>query len=251
MNYKKIFVLILLFFLTSCETINNQNKKKITFKVENRYQNSGFALIYDQNFSNKIKKLDERSLDIYHKTLPKNSNVKITNPVNGNYLIARVKSNKIKFSSFYNTVISKRIAKDLKLDANEPFIQILLLSKNSTFVAKKAKTFEEEKEVANKAPVDGIQINDLNVKKLKKEKIKEKTFSYSIKLADFYYKDTAEMMINRIKNETFLKDYKIIQLSKTKYRVLIGPFNDINSLKNSFKQVKTLNFENIEILNND
>ena len=59
------------------------------------------------------------------------------------------------------------------------------------------------------------------------------------------------MMINRIKNETFLKDYKIIQLSKTKYRVIIGPFNDISSLKNSFEEVKTLNFENIEILNND
>jgi len=251
MNYKKIFVLILLFFLTGCETINNQNKKKITFKVEDRYQNSGFALIYDQNFDNKMKKIDERSLDIYHKTLAKKSSVKITNPANGNYLIARVKSNKVNFSFFYNSVISKRIAEDLELDENEPFIEILLLSKDSTFIAKKAKTFDEEKEVANKAPIDGIQINDLNVKKLKKKKTKEKSFSYSIKLADFYYKDTAKMMINRIKNETFLKDYKIIQLSKTKYRVIIGPFNDISSLKNSFEEVKTLNFENIEILNND
>jgi len=251
MNYKKILVLILFFFLTNCETINKQNKKKITFKVEDRYQNSGFALIYDQNFDNKMKKLDERSLDIYHKTLTKKSSVKITNPANGNYLIARVKSNKVNFSFFYNSVISKRIAEDLELDENEPFIEILLLSKDSTFIAKKAKTFDEEKEVANKAPIDGIQINDLNVKKLKKKKTKEKSFSYSIKLADFYYKDTAEMMINRIKNETFLKDYKIIQLSKTKYRVIIGPFNDINSLKNSFEEVKTLNFENIEILKND
>ena len=70
-------------------------------------------------------------------------------------------------------------------------------------------------------------------------------------MADFYYNDTAKMMIKRIKNETFLKDYKIIQLSKTKYRVIIGPFNDISSLKNSFEEVKSLNFENIEILNND
>ena len=51
--------------------------------------------------------------------------------------------------------------------------------------------------------------------------------------------------------KTLLKNYKIIQLSKIKYRVLIGPFNDINSLKESFEQVKTLNFENIEILKND
>ena len=86
---------------------------------------------------------------------------------------------------------------------------------------------------------------------MKKKKIKKRTFSYSIKLADLYYKDKAEMMLDRIKNETLLKNYKIIQLSKTKYRVSIGPFNDISSLKKSFEEVKTLNFENIEIINND
>ena len=36
--------------------------------------------------------------------------------------------------------------------------------------------FEEEKKVAEKAPVDGIQINDLNTKKKKIKKIKIKNF---------------------------------------------------------------------------
>ena len=58
------------------------------------------------------------------------------------------------------------------------YIEIILISKNSTFVAKKAKTFEEEKNVAEKAPVDGIQINDLNAKKIKK-KIKKKFFLFN------------------------------------------------------------------------
>ena len=49
--------------------------------------------------------------------------------------------------------------------------------------------FDEERTVAEKAPVDDIQVNDLNVKKIKKETIKNKKFSYSIKVADFYYKD--------------------------------------------------------------
>ena len=57
-------------------------------------------------------------------------------------------------------------------------------------------------------------------------------------------------MISRIKDETSLKNYKIIKLSKTNYRVLIGPFNDINSLKESFEEIKLLNFENLEILKN-
>ena len=119
------------------------------------------------------------------------------------------------------------------MNLNEPFIELLLVSKNSTFIAKKAKMFEEEKMVAEKAPVDGIQINDLNNKKIKKNESKSKKFSYLIKVADFYYKDTAQIMINKIRNQTSINNLNIIKLSKTKYRVSIGPFNDIKSLKDS------------------
>ncbi len=87
-------------------------------------------------------------------------------------------------------------------------------------------------------------------KKNLKKKIKEKTFSYSIKVADFYYKKSANLMIDRIKSETTLKNIKLIELSKTNFRVLLGPYNDINSLKDSFEQMNLLNFENLEILKN-
>ena len=60
-------------------------------------------------------------------------------------LIAEVKSNRQKFSEFYNSIISKRIAEDLELDLKEPYIELILISKDSTFIAKKSKTFEEEK----------------------------------------------------------------------------------------------------------
>ena len=146
--------------------------------------------------------------------------------------------------------MSSRIAEELELDLNEPFIELILVSKNSTFIAKKAKMFEEEKSVAEKAPVDGIQINDLNVKKIKKKKSKNKNFSYLIKVADFYYKDTASVMLARIKSETSIKDLQIIKLSKTKYRLVIGPFNDIKTLKESFEKMNLFNFENLEILKN-
>ena len=110
--------------------------------------------------------------------------------------------------------------------------------------------FEEEKEVAEKAPVDGIQINDLNKKKKKKKKVEKEIFSYFIKIADFYYKNSAQMMRKRIIEETSLKNTKIVKLSKTKYRVLLGPFNDIKSMQQSFEKIKLLDFENIEILKN-
>ena len=249
MNYKNFLIILFIFFLNSCNqtTIQNFNKKKLI--IDNKYKNSGFTLIYNDSLKD-IKKLDERSLNIYHKSLKKRSQVKITNPKNGNTLIAEVKSNKIKFSNFYNSIISSRIAETLELDYSDPYIEIVLISKNSTFVAKKTKTYEEERVVAEKAPVDGILINDLNNQENKITKKKKLLFSYFIKVADFYYKDTAKLMVERIKSETSIKNIKITELSKTNYRVLIGPFNDIKSLKMSFEKMGHLNFENLEIINN-
>ena len=57
-------------------------------------------------------------------------------------------------------------------------------------------------------------------------------------------------MIDRIKKETLIKNLNIIQLSKTKYRVLIGPFNDIKTLRDSFEKMNSFDFENLEILKN-
>tara|TARA_Y100001954_G_C15736753_1_gene566217 strand:- start:621 stop:1169 length:549 start_codon:yes stop_codon:yes gene_type:complete len=167
------YIFIILFFFYGCDQSTKNNFLKDNIKIENRYQNSGFALIYDDS-STKTKALEPRSLDIYHKTLKKKSMIKITNPKNGKSLIANVKSNKVKFSEFYNSIISDRIVEDLELDREDPFIKIVLISKNSMFVAKKTKTFDEEKNVAEKAPIDGIQINDLNVVKKQKKKILKK-----------------------------------------------------------------------------
>ena len=78
-----------------------------------------------------------------------------------------------------------------------------------------------------------------------------KKFSYSIKVADFYFNKTALLMVNRIKDETRAKEPKIQKLSYNKYRVYLGPFNNINSLQNSFNDINILEFENIEIIQND
>ena len=249
MNCKRYILVFLSLLLFNCDQTTNINSNKISFEIEKRYSNTGFALIYNSDLLN-IKELENRSLDIYHNSLKKRSTVKIINPKNGKFLVAEVKSNKVKFSNFYNSILSPRIAQELDLDPIEPYIQIILVAKNSTFIAKKAKTFDEERIVAEKAPVDGIQINDLNEIKVKKKKIKEKGFSYSIKVADFYYKDTAIDMMTRIKNEASVDNLSIRKLSKTKYRVLIGPFNDIKTLRDSFEKMNYFKFENLEIIKN-
>jgi len=250
MNYKSLLIVFFIFLL-GCEQ-NNLNKNITNQEIMTKYKNSGFALIYDSALikEKKIsKKIDNRSLIIFHKNLKKNSFVKITNPVNQKTVIAEVVSNNVKFSDFYNSVITSRIADELSLNLNEPYIDIVLISQNSIFIAKKAKTFNEEKKVAGKVPVDGIQIDNLGeVNQQKKEAMKEEIFSYSIKIADFYYKDSAKNMSNRIINETNIRNPLIKTISNTKYRVLLGPFNDIKKLEDSFNEIKSLDFENIEIL---
>ena len=251
MNYKIILFIFTIFILAGCNQ-DNQNKNSIKFSPEQKYKNTGFTLVYNNKLrkEKKIsKKIDNRALIIFHKNLKKDSFVKITNPLNQKTIIAKVISNKVKFPEFYNSVITMRIAEELSLNLNEPYIDLILISQNSTFIAKKAKTFDEEKNVAEKAPVDGIKIDIISDTKTKNKKIiKDSIFKYSIKIADFYYKDSAETMINRIISETSIADPKIKKLSNTKYRVLLGPFNDIKKLEESFNNIKLLNFENLEIL---
>ena len=114
-----------------------------------------------------------KTLVIFQKNLKKNTLVKIINRLNNRYLIATV-GKKTNYPSFNNSVLSIRIAKELAINIEEPYVHIIEISKGSSFVAKKAKIYEEEKEVANKMPVDDISINDLNKKKkrLKKNPIK-------------------------------------------------------------------------------
>ena len=251
MNYKNLFIIISIFFLVGCEQ-HNLNKKNISYNSSDKYKNSGFALVYNNTLKDEkkiTKNIDNRALLIFHKSLKKNSFVKITNPINQKTIIAEVISNKVQFSDFYNCVITARIAEELYLDLNEPYIDLVLISQNSTFVAKKAKTFNEEKKVAEKAPVDGIKIDNLGETNDQKKKItKVNYFEYSIKIADFYYEDSAKNMVNRILEETNIKHPKIKKISKTKYRVLLGPFSDIKKLEESFNKINLLNFESLEIL---
>ena len=144
-----------------------------------------------------------------------------------------------------------RIADEISLNENEPYVEILEVLEDAVFVAKRAKTFEEEKKVANKAPVNNINISDLNIKETNIKNKLSKKFSYEIKIADFYFNDTASLLLNRIIKETKIKDTKIKKIDEKKYRVYVGPFNNINSLKKSFNDISILEFENIEILKND
>ena len=249
MNYK-IFIAIFL-FIYSCTTNNiNKSQNKVIIQSET-YSNKGFTLLFNEDLKKQKlinKKIEERSLIVFQKNLKKNTNIKITNLLNNKTILAKVGVNS-KYPNFFNSVISKRIYEELELNESEPYVEITTISENSTFLAKKAKMFDEEKQVAEKAPVEGISINDLSLNKKKNKRIQKKDkFNYIIKIADFYYENTAIMMQKRIKDELNLNSSKISKISNTSFRVYLGPFDNLESLKNAFDDITPLNFENIEII---
>lgn len=244
-------------FLIGCE----KDTSKIEFtKNFEFYSNKGFALVYsDKLIRDKTlnKKIDDKSLIVLNNKLLLDTPVKITNLLNGKNLIAKV-GKKANYPSFYNSVISNRIVKDLEIDLSEPYVQIQTINSNTTFVANKIKTFKQEKKVANKVPVDAISIKNISLsnakddknKKLKKNKKITKTgdFKYIIKFAELFFEDSAILLKNRLLDEFKVTNVKITELSKNNYRVYLGPFNNLESLKKKFNDISNLDFENIEIL---
>ena len=75
------------------------------------------------------------------------------------------------------------------MDEIEPYIEIKEITQESSFIAKKAKTYDEEKKVADKAPVEDIQIKNLGEVEKKTIKVKKDKFNYIIKVGDFYFQN--------------------------------------------------------------
>ena len=252
MSYKNILYIIFFLYLSNCTT-GTLIENKSGVPLIKGYNNKGFALIYNDNlYKQKIvsKKINERSLTIFQRNLKINTQVKIINLLNNKTIIGTVGKNS-KYPFFNNSVLSLRIADELDLDINQPYIEISEILGNSMFIAKKAKTYDEERVVAIKAPVNNISINDLNKVEKKVKKNSNKKFSYNIKVADFYFMDTALMMVNRIKIENEIDNLKTRKIANRKYRVYLGPFDSINSLQKSYNDISILEFENIEIIRND
>ena len=246
------FLILLIVLITSCAP--NNYKTVNVDPIFEKFSNNGFALIYnDKLYNDKIisKKMDERDLIIFQRNLRKGTSVKITNPFNSKTIIAKV-GKKANYPSFNNSVVSIRISKELEIDINEPYIVIEEIRDNTSFIAKKAKTFEEEKKVADKAPVDTISVNDLNITDEKKIKNKiNSEFKYVIKIADFYYLDTAKQMVKRIKSELNIKKTDINKINENKFRVFTGPYLSLKALQKAYNSIETLGFENIELIKYD
>ena len=236
MNYK----LILFFFLFSCANYSTSVEKK------SGYSASGFVFI-DNNIS-----LNQKNDDFFISlnNLRTGSKIRITNPDNNKSLEVVIKK-KVQHDNFYKALISKNTAKELELSFEFPFAEINEIKSNKSFVAKKAITDSKEKKIANKAPIEQININNIS----KENKVfpnKSKTFS--ILVAEFYSLSSAETLKKRLATILKASNYQLIYINKKsekKYELLMGPYNTIIKLKNDYIVLNDSNFEDLDIKINE
>ena len=227
-----------------------------TTKLENRspYISKGFAFIYnDADFNNKIisGKLDNEELQISHSKLSNNTLIKIINPkTNDSVAIKNLK--KIKYPDFYKILITKKVSEKLNLDLKSPLVEVIEIKKNKSFVAKKAKIFNEEKKISSNAPVTSVQIS--NISKEKKGKRDLKKDQFFILIGSFYREDTAIFLKQRINKEIPKFDtnkLKIIKKSNKNINLVSGPYDTINIMKNDYFELKKFGFEDLDISTNE
>ena len=249
MKINKIHILFILIFLYSCAGYEKNKSAKDDKKIY--YSSSGFALIYeDFLYEDKTinKKINNELILILHSTLKNNTPVRITNLKNSKSLETKVYK-KANYPKIFSVVVTKKIASILDLDIENPFVEIIEIKKNKKFIAKEGNIFDEEKKVANTAPVDEIEMDNLTASVIKKNKEASKKEKFMIVVSDFYYKDSAVSLKNDLSKKILLSNIFIKKINNKKYRLLIGPFKNFNALKTTYISLNNLGFESLNIYN--
>ena len=244
----KFNLLLIIFFISSCSPNYT--------KLDNRktYNSTGFAYIYDkEDYENGIikKKLNNELLQISHMDLKIGTLIKLINPKTKETLVLK-NQKKIKYPDFYKILITNPVALKLNIDTEFPLIEILEIKKNKSFIAEKAKIYQEEKKIPSKAPVTSVKI--ANISKKKNETQITKSEDIYILIASFYTNEAANLLKQRIVTEKAnfdINKLKIKKRSSKEFEVLSGPYKSINLLKNDYIELKIFGFEELDIYINE
>ena len=138
------------------------------------------------------------------------------------------------------------------MNTDLPLLEIIEIKKNKSFVAKKAKIYNEEKKISSKAPVANVQIS--NISKNKQIKDINKSENIYLHIATFYSVKTAEFLKQRIIKDVKDLDHKKLKIKKINNKetqVILGPYNSVNLLKNAYINLKNYGFEELDIFINE
>ena len=258
----RIFLLIIFLILTNCtianvvplviEERNNKNNIELIEKlIEEPYQVNG-KWFYPYDY----KKFEEIGLaqletslkngsktkngEYYHndtltgahRSLPLPSIIEVTNLNNGKSALVRV-NHREAFSSIKVVNLSEAVFKKLDMNQNGDLVKISLIDSNESFVLSEAYTYDEEKKIVE-APVSSVVVveKDKNESSANDTNIKDKSLynKIFINIASFAFIESAQ----KIKRDLSSYDVRIFESQNlsgnTEYRVLIGPYSDVETL---------------------
>ena len=238
-------LLLFTFFLSACVNGAYQSNKAA---IEETSTEKGFVLIYEESLKkDKIlrKKIENDELQVIHNKIKKNSFIDIFNPINSKSLKAKVIA-KDNYPNIYRLVVSKKIAEILELDLNNPYVEFSEIKKNKTFIAKKSETFQEERKVAEKAPVKEVLVADLSKNK-KSKKIKKNNTKFYILISDFYYLESAQNLKKNLNEQIKSNKLSINSINDHKHRLYLGPFKNFKSLQSTYIKLHKHGFTDLDI----
>ena len=242
---KIIITLTSIVLLYSCADYKTQQAREGVEK--NYYFSKGFALVYNEDlYYQKVvnKKFSDEKYGAMHNLLKVNTSVKIINPSNSKFLDIKI-SKKANYPKIFNIVLSRSAAFALELDMENPYVEVFETKKNKTFVAKESNTFEEEKNVSKKVPVDEVKIDILTEQDVNTKKKIVKKNNFILVINDFYYFDSANDLKKVLREKIKVDNISIKKINNNKYRLFAGPFKSFNTLKTTYISLNKLGFEDL------
>jgi hypothetical protein len=142
----------------------------------------------------------------------------------------------------------------LKLNSEGGLVKIELINTNESFILSETQTFEEEKKVVE-APISDVVVIDDEISNLEivtnvseiqtieKRQYKE----IYLNIATFSFFENAKIVLDELSNFK-AKVYNMTTNGGTQiFRVLIGPYEDVNKLINDLKDDTFKKYEDLSI----
>lgn len=196
----KRILFIFFFFIISCS-----NKYQV-------YEKTGFAGV---SKNNKIISY-----------LQKDSLIKITNKNNKISKVYKV-DEQLKSTDSRIIYLPEIVYDEISLNREFPLVLVQSMRENKSFIAKKAKTFDEEKKINKKVKIETIEVLKIDNQKIVTKKI-------FLDFGPFYYKTYSETLFRllslNIKNKKLIyKDY-----APKNHIISIGPLKNLTEYDNIY-----------------
>ena len=188
-----------------------------------------------------------------HRSLPLPSILEVTNLENGKTAKVRV-NNRGAYSSTHIINLSSGVFKELNLNSGGGLVKIELINTNESFILSETRTFEEEKKVLD-APISDVFVIDDEVSNSEiitnvsdQKTIEKRQYNeIYLNIAAFSFFENAKIVSDELSNFK-AKVYNMTTNGGTQiFRVLIGPYEDVNKLINDLKDDTFKKYEDLSI----